>query len=323
MPLVGRVYVSWGGYGVTGFLLRGLVASICLLPPTLAMGATLAGRRALGRDDAARGVVARLFLRRQHRGRGFRIAAGGFLSAARLRHDARPPTSPSAINAAVGGLGLLLASRRRRASAATVHAGSGGLPERRSPRPRSETWRLVYVAIALSGFCALAGEVIWTRMLSLLFGARIYTFSHHPRGVPDRSGHRQQPRLAHREEHRAAARRARLVPAARTSARSRGRAHMLLTSLPYWPINAVDLEQHLVQFPARFRARPLGRAARADSVGRELSAGARRRSRGRAGSGPAGRRRVRRQHGRRDRRFAGREPAAGRTGSARSTRSRS
>src|SRR4029453_5131086 len=41
MPLVGRFYTSWGGYGITGYLLRGLVASICLLPPTLAMGATL------------------------------------------------------------------------------------------------------------------------------------------------------------------------------------------------------------------------------------------------------------------------------------------
>ena len=35
----------------------------------------------------------------------------------------------------------------------------------------------VYVAIALSGFCALAGEVIWTRLLGLLFGATVYTFS--------------------------------------------------------------------------------------------------------------------------------------------------
>src|SRR6188508_3687170 len=41
LPLVGHVYTAWGGYGVTGYLLRGLVASICLLPPTLAMGATL------------------------------------------------------------------------------------------------------------------------------------------------------------------------------------------------------------------------------------------------------------------------------------------
>jgi spermidine synthase len=41
LPLVGYVYTAWGGYGVSGYLLRGLVASICLLPPTLAMGATL------------------------------------------------------------------------------------------------------------------------------------------------------------------------------------------------------------------------------------------------------------------------------------------
>jgi spermidine synthase len=35
----------------------------------------------------------------------------------------------------------------------------------------------VYVVIALSGFTALAAEVIWTRLLSLLFGATTYTFS--------------------------------------------------------------------------------------------------------------------------------------------------
>ena len=34
MPVVGRIYTSWGGYGITGFLLRGLVAAVCLLPPT-------------------------------------------------------------------------------------------------------------------------------------------------------------------------------------------------------------------------------------------------------------------------------------------------
>src|SRR5919106_1673627 len=41
LPLVGHVYTAWGGYGISGYLLRGLVASICLLPPTLAMGGTL------------------------------------------------------------------------------------------------------------------------------------------------------------------------------------------------------------------------------------------------------------------------------------------
>ena len=33
LPLVGHVYTAWGGYGITGYLLRGVVASICLLPP--------------------------------------------------------------------------------------------------------------------------------------------------------------------------------------------------------------------------------------------------------------------------------------------------
>ena len=35
----------------------------------------------------------------------------------------------------------------------------------------------MYLAIALSGFSALAGQVIWTRILALLFGATVYTFS--------------------------------------------------------------------------------------------------------------------------------------------------
>src|SRR5207249_1886327 len=41
MPALGRLYTVWGGEGIAGFLLRGLIAGICLLPPTLAMGATL------------------------------------------------------------------------------------------------------------------------------------------------------------------------------------------------------------------------------------------------------------------------------------------
>src|SRR5918992_447107 len=35
------IYTAWAGTGVVGILLRGLAAAICLLPPTLLMGATL------------------------------------------------------------------------------------------------------------------------------------------------------------------------------------------------------------------------------------------------------------------------------------------
>ena len=41
MPIVGGAYTAWAGSGVTGILLRGVAAGICLLPPTLLMGATL------------------------------------------------------------------------------------------------------------------------------------------------------------------------------------------------------------------------------------------------------------------------------------------
>src|SRR5688500_13675933 len=41
VPLIGGAYTAWAGGGVVGLLLRGLVAAICLLPPTMMMGATL------------------------------------------------------------------------------------------------------------------------------------------------------------------------------------------------------------------------------------------------------------------------------------------
>src|SRR5438093_1561336 len=41
MPWVSQIYTETVGGGVPGLLLRGLVAALCLLPPTILMGATL------------------------------------------------------------------------------------------------------------------------------------------------------------------------------------------------------------------------------------------------------------------------------------------
>ena len=41
MPLVSSLYTAWVGSGVLGIVLRGVVAGLCLLPPTILMGATL------------------------------------------------------------------------------------------------------------------------------------------------------------------------------------------------------------------------------------------------------------------------------------------
>src|SRR5712672_3196237 len=41
MPLVGGIYTAWGGEGTFGIVFRAIVAGVCLLPPTMLMGATL------------------------------------------------------------------------------------------------------------------------------------------------------------------------------------------------------------------------------------------------------------------------------------------
>ena len=41
VPLVGSAYTATSAHGVFGIVLRGLVCAVCLLPPTLLMGATL------------------------------------------------------------------------------------------------------------------------------------------------------------------------------------------------------------------------------------------------------------------------------------------
>src|SRR5205814_8908561 len=61
-------------------------------------------------------------------------------------------------------------------SALTPHCPSAS--DRMSDRAVSapDSWA-VYVTIALSGLCALGAEVIWTRLLSLMLGPTVYTFS--------------------------------------------------------------------------------------------------------------------------------------------------
>src|SRR4029453_17170037 len=41
MPLVRGLYVAGAGGGVAGIIFRAVIAGICLLPPTMLMGATL------------------------------------------------------------------------------------------------------------------------------------------------------------------------------------------------------------------------------------------------------------------------------------------
>ncbi len=168
MPLISNIYTSWAGSGVAGLLFRGVIAGICLLPPTLLMGATLP---AISRwvEATPEGVSWLGFF---YGGNIAGAVIGSVLAGFYLLrvYDVSVATYVAvAINVAVAAGGLLIASVTTYKPVDEMDMDPG---VRRASGAVS-----VYIVIALSGFTALAAEVVWTRLLSLLFGATTYTFS--------------------------------------------------------------------------------------------------------------------------------------------------
>src|SRR5689334_17500479 len=168
MPLVNGVYDAWAPAGVFGIVVRAIFAAICLLPPTLLMGATLP---AISRwvESTPEGVSWLGFF---YGGNIAGAVAGSVLAGFYLLRvfDTSVATYVAvAINVAVALGGLLLAK-------IAPYKGVDSM-ELEPDVTRAAGAYSVYVVIALSGFTALAAEVIWTRLLSLLFGATTYTFS--------------------------------------------------------------------------------------------------------------------------------------------------
>jgi spermidine synthase len=170
VPLVGGVYTAWAGSGQVSLVLRAVVAGICLLPPTFLMGATLP---AIARwvETTPKGVS---WLGYFYGGNLIGAVAGSMLAGFYLLrvYDMATATYVAvAMNVVVAVLALAVAQW-------TPHvARSSDDDEARASLSTSTEARLVYVTIALSGLTALGAEVIWTRLLSLLFGATTYTFS--------------------------------------------------------------------------------------------------------------------------------------------------
>ena len=163
MPLVNYLYTAIAGGHVA---VRAIVAAICLLPPTFMMGATLP---AISRwvETTPKGVSWLGFF---YGGNIAGAVLGSLIAGFYLLrvHDLAFATFVAAmLNVTVAVIGLMLARM-------TVHTPA----ERPAPEAvHAPGARVVYVAIALSGLTALSAEVIWTRLLSLTFGATVYTFS--------------------------------------------------------------------------------------------------------------------------------------------------
>jgi spermidine synthase len=167
VPLVGRIYAAGATTGLPGMVLRGLAAAVCLLPPTLLMGASLP---AISRwaETTPTGVSWMGFLYSANIAGAVTgcVLAGFYLL--RVYDMATATWVAAAINAAVAALAYFLAQRGANRPAAVERAAAA----RRAPGAR-----LVYIAIAVSGMTALGAEVVWTRLLSLLLGPTVYTFS--------------------------------------------------------------------------------------------------------------------------------------------------
>lgn len=165
LPLLAEIYEGFMGHGI---LHRALVSAVCLLPPTVLMGATLP---AIARWVKAtpEGVSWMGFF---YAGNIAGAVLGSLVAGFYLLRVYDMPTATYAavfINAAVGLVALVLASK------APYISKPEGITEKTEEERVGKIG--VYVVIALSGLCALGAEVVWTRLLSLMLGATVYTFS--------------------------------------------------------------------------------------------------------------------------------------------------
>ena len=178
LPLVQQAYLSVVGYGFNAILLRAAVCTVVLTPPTMLMGATLPVISRVPTADVGRLYTANLI------GGAVGTALAGFYL---LRVFDVYVASGVAI-----AINLAIVAMAYRAASTHPLAPVGPLaPTPKAPdapyapyasyapyAPYAPYALLVPGAVAaLSGFTALAAEVVWTRQLSLLFGASVYTFS--------------------------------------------------------------------------------------------------------------------------------------------------
>ena len=233
IPLADRVYVAAMGYGMPAILLRAAICAVCLLPPTLLMGASLP---AVARwvQATPRGVSWLGFLYGANTAGAVLgcLIAGFYLL--RVFNMTVATLVAVLLNIAVACASWALAYRascRSRRTQFRAHPPRADADTTRVPH----TWP-VYLAIALSGASALGAEVVWTRLLGLLLGATVYTLSIilavflGGLGIGSAAG----SMLLRRVGSRAALGYCQLLLAAAIA----WTAFMATASIPYWPVNA-------------------------------------------------------------------------------------
>lgn len=173
MPYLDTLYARSAVQGGLGILLRGLVATVCLLPPTICMGATLP---AVARwvEATPRGVSWLGFF---YGGNIVGAVCGCLLAGFYLLrvYDMATATYVAVgLNVLVACIGFAIAAcRSHRQESAHLETRTTEVFVNQDRRQNVT----IYLAIALSGLGAIGAEVVWTRLLSLVIGGTVYTFS--------------------------------------------------------------------------------------------------------------------------------------------------
>lgn len=171
LPFLNRVYLIGAEHGLPGMLLRGMLAGICLLPPTILMGASFPVIIRWVEHSRARIAWWGFFYGGNTAGGVAGCLLAGFYLL-RIYNMATATYVAAGINLAVAFASWTLAASTPGHGSfhATDQARSTGLPNWRANWP-------VYLTIALSGACALGAEVVWTRLLSMLLLGTVFVFS--------------------------------------------------------------------------------------------------------------------------------------------------
>ncbi len=168
LPLLNRVYAVIGGQGASGLVLRGILCAICLLPPTILMGAALpALSRWVKSTSSGVSTIGLLYASNTVGAVAGCLLAGFYLM--RVHDMASTVALAMAVNVLLAGVSYLVPLKLQ---------GKGREPILPAePLPPAFGATSAHVVIFLSGLSAFGGEVVWTRLLALLLGATVYTFS--------------------------------------------------------------------------------------------------------------------------------------------------
>lgn len=170
MPLFDRVYIAAAGYGLPNMLLRTFFAGVCLLPPTILMGASLPAAARWIESTAAGASWWGLLYGGNTLGAVFGCLITGFYTL-RLYNQATATYVAVAINLLVAAIAWILAARTPASVEAVIETDAPAVHEQEFNRAS------IFWTIGLSGASALGAEVVWTRLLGYLFGVTTYAFS--------------------------------------------------------------------------------------------------------------------------------------------------